>query len=156
MLCTGYQARSCADKHCIAHSHSRMRAVAADFAAAAVCPFGPSGPSGPSGKVFRDPTCASAFDRRLSFYLHTGYQAWSFADKPCVAHNHYGMRAVAVGLLSLRYVHFVHQVHQVHQAKCFVTRPAKHMSESAHCGGKAFKKNNTMCFLPDIQDKMPL
>ena len=82
--------------------------------------------------------------------------ARSCADKPCVALNHYCMRAVAVGLLSLRYVHLVHQVHQVHLAKCFVTRPAKHMSESAHCGGKAFKKNNTMCFLPDIQDKMPL
>ena len=48
--------------------------------------------------------------------------ARSFADKPCVALNHYGMRAVAFGLLSLRHVHFVHQVHQVHLAKCFVTK----------------------------------
>ena len=55
-------ARSFADKPCVAHSHSRMRAVAVDFAATAACPFGPSGPSGPSCKVFRDQTCASAFD----------------------------------------------------------------------------------------------
>ena len=33
------------------------------FAATAACPLGPSGPSGPSYKVFRDQTCASAFDR---------------------------------------------------------------------------------------------
>ena len=49
---------------------------------------------------------------------------WFFADKPCVTHNHYGMRAVAVGLLPLRHVHQVHWVHQVHLAKCFVTKPA--------------------------------
>ena len=33
------------------------------FAATAACPSGPSGPSGPSCQVFRDPTCATAFDR---------------------------------------------------------------------------------------------
>ena len=53
-----------------------------------------------------------------------GFNARSFADKPCVARRHSRMRAVAVGLLSLRHVHFVHQVHQVHLAKCFVTRLA--------------------------------
>ena len=49
---------------------------------------------------------------------------WSFADKPCVALNHSRMRAAAVGLLPLRYVHLVHQVHQVHLAKWFVTKSA--------------------------------
>ena len=51
-------------------------------------------------------------------------QLWFFADKHCVVRSHSRMRAVAVGLLSLRYVHLVHQVHQVHLAKCFVTRLA--------------------------------
>ena len=50
--------------------------------------------------------------------------ARSFADKPCVAHSHYGMRAVVVVLLPLRHVHKVHWVHQVHLAKCFVTKLA--------------------------------
>ena len=50
-----------------------------------------------------------------------GFNAWSFANKPCVAICHYGMRAVAVGLLPLRHVHLVYWVHQVHLAKCFVT-----------------------------------
>ena len=53
-----------------------------------------------------------------------GFNAWSFADKPCVARRHSRMRAVAVGLLLLRHVHLVHLVHQVHPAKCFVTRLA--------------------------------
>ena len=57
-----------------------------------------------------------------SSMLCSGYQAWSFADKPCITLNHSRMRAVAVGLLSLRHVHWVHQVHQVHLAKCFVTK----------------------------------
>ena len=39
------------------------RAAAAGFAATAACPSGPSGPQGPSCQVFRDHTCASAFDR---------------------------------------------------------------------------------------------
>ena len=56
----GFNARSFADKPCIAHSHYGMRAVTADFAAAAACPLGPLGPSGPSCKVVRDKTCASA------------------------------------------------------------------------------------------------
>ena len=51
-----------------------------------------------------------------------GFNARSFADKPCVAHCHYGMRAVAVGLLLLRHVHWVHWVHWVHQAKWFVIK----------------------------------
>ena len=51
-----------------------------------------------------------------------GFNAWSFADKPCVARRHSHMRAVTVGLLSLRHVHLVHQVHQVHLAKWFVTK----------------------------------
>ena len=50
-----------------------------------------------------------------------GFNVWFFADKSCVARRHSRMRAVAVGLLSLRHVHQVHQVHQVHPAKCFVT-----------------------------------
>ena len=54
---------SFADKLCVTHNHYGMRARAVDFAATAACPFGPSGPSGPSCKVFRDQTCASAFDR---------------------------------------------------------------------------------------------
>ena len=53
-----------------------------------------------------------------------GFNAWSFADKPCVTLSHYGMRAVAVGLLPLRHVHLVHWVHQVHLDKCFVTKLA--------------------------------
>ena len=30
-----------------------------------------------------------------------GFNAWSFAGKPCVAHSHYGMRAVAVGFAAI-------------------------------------------------------
>ena len=54
----GFNAWFFADKHCAARRHSRMRAVAVDFAATAACSSGPSGPSGPSCQVFRDPTCA--------------------------------------------------------------------------------------------------
>ena len=50
-----------------------------------------------------------------------GFNARSFADKHCVTLSHYGMRAVAVGLLPLRHVHLVHQVHR---AGCFVTKIA--------------------------------
>ena len=52
------------------------------------------------------------------------FNTWSFTDKPCITHSHSRMRAVTVGLLSLRHVHKVQQVHQVHPAKCFVTRLA--------------------------------
>ena len=61
MLCNRVSARSFADKLSVVHSHSRMRAVAVDFAAAAACPFGPSGPSGPPCKVFRDQNLRLSF-----------------------------------------------------------------------------------------------
>ena len=67
--------------------------------------------------------------------LCTGYQAWSFADKHCIAHSHSRMRAAAVGLLSLRYVHWVHQVHQVHLTKCFVTKLAPQLLTAHRVSG---------------------
>ena len=68
-----------------------------------------------------------------------GFNAWSFADKPCVARRHSRMRAVAVSLLSLRHVHLVHQVHQVHPAKCFVTKTCA--SASVSCTKLEFEKS---------------
>ena len=121
------------------------------FAVTAVCPFGPSGPSGPSCKVVRDQTCASAL------IVHR-VSARSFGDKPCVAHSHSRMRAVAVGLLLLRHVHFVHQVHQVHFAKCFVTKTcasaliAPQLLSAEHCA-KLDPYSGNACLFCDIYNK---
>ena len=66
-----------------------------------------------------------------------GFNARSFADKPCVAHS-FGFSQPSrvlpsaitacvpwrLVLLPLRHVHKVHHVHQVHLAKCFVIRLA--------------------------------
>ena len=66
-----------------------------------------------------------------------GFNARSFADKPCVAHS-FGLSLTSrvlpaaipacvpwrLVLLLLRHVHKVHQVHQVHPAKWFVTQLA--------------------------------
>ena len=104
----GFNARSLADKHCVAHS------------------FGLSLTSIvlPTALVFRrQALCCS--------------QLWSFADKQCVARS-FGLSQTSrvlptaitacvpwrLFLLPLRHVHLVHQVHQVHLAKCFVTRLA--------------------------------
>ena len=86
----GFNARSFADKPCAAHSHSRMRAVAVDFAAIAACPSGPSGPSGPSCKVFRDKTCpvflpgVSCGRRSLG-----GYSPWGHRESDTTERLHF-------------------------------------------------------------------